>query len=405
MDRECTTRTQNDGVAVESCGAINKRGRGKACWQASLERAIDFDVASACGCLTIRASTRVQGKGVVFGDLGATRVVVRVTQGNRAKLANLGAIDDIGKLRAYLHKGRNATVVRKHVVHATEDESAVELAIPSSTVETVNRLIGQCRDKIRRSSTQSRREVGRFHVLTHAVHEEGASITQGCHVQRCVIEGNAKPEAHTVGAAELRAAAENRCRVETVVENHFTHGGAVAQNLQWCAAETAVASQTQHAARHYCDTSGAERRSCGRGDLQHALENVGSAAVDIRRIVDDQHSGGVDAREAHQGTRTRYLPGELNGSAGIRAVQIEGAIRACKGSSAGHAEAVVAATGPTQRVFGHHQVVDLEGVTGVGREVVHVNGDRAAHVYVDAIGRRIAENDGAVDPAAVALEE
>ena len=61
-------------------------------------------------------------------------------------------------------------------------------------------------------------------------------------------------------------------------------------------------------------------------------------------------------------------------------------VRSCERCGPGYAQTIAAATGHRQRVFRHGQVVDLEAVPGIDGKLVHVDGDGAADVHIDAVG-------------------
>ena len=302
------------------------------------------------------------------------------------------------ELRAHLQE-RRAAHVREDVVSAGEDQGI------GGAAHAIDALASG--EQICRTRSEGGCDVSRFHGVGEAAGQEGAPIADGGHVQGGVEERLAEAQAHGIRAAEVaggQKVGSTAARIKAGVEDNLgSHSGA-GKRLQGCPTQAAGTSKAKLAARENVDAPRSQRRAGGRCDLDIA-KNVRAAAVGVVGVGENQFTVAHRANlvdRARSGNRSVQFDDAAGAIPGI----VDHRVSTRDGGGTSHAQAVAVATGRhRQGVFGQHQIVDLEAVAGVGTKLVDVDGDRAAQVHVDAVGRRVAEDDGAIDAAAVALEQ
>ena len=366
-----------EGRAVQAAGVAQCQG------------AIDFDGAAA---QRGGGGTGVESDGGALADGGAAVVVVGVAEDHATVAVGDAAALKVGELAADDDASRSSAAGGAEDVIGA-DEGKVRAVVGTEAVG------------IARADAEGRGEVLDFIAAVTA--EEGGAVAEAGHVQRGVEGRNGELEGGSEAAVELDDGVQTSAWVVVGVEDEGRQAVDVAIEVQGGdAAEAAIARDAEGRAEIDTDdriaAGSTERGAGGASDLKGTGLDVGATGVGVGS-AGDAHGAEAVTADFVQRTRAGDRSGQVEVSRGTGDGG-EVRVSATEGGGASDSQTVAVVTGEDEGVVGDGEVADLDLVSGVGTHAVHVHGCITGHGKVETVGGRVAEDDGAVGAAAVAVE-
>ena len=311
-----------------------------------MEGTEDFDRARAERRRATRSRPGVENHGDALSDQGTAGVIVRITDDYEVTgRTGLGSTDPVIALQA----SADARRAGKDVVRPTEEETRA-----GTTGEAVN---------VTRADAKRRGEV--VDIRAEEALQDRIAVADRGEVERGVPHRATEREADAVSAAEISGVEDGRR--EVAVEHDGTQRVELAERTErGRGVETAIRGEAEAGTRIDADIGGAQRRTRGGRDLDHArldIDATGEAAVGV--TGDDQltpvFQRAAPALDEVAGARERTREFHATGRTG--AVRIDDAVGAEKRRGAGETEAVAVGTRDVEGLLRKIQVTELEEVT------------------------------------------